>query len=675
VLLLGVLAAGASALVAGELDPTFSDDGVYIDPMGQGNPDRPGADLYSVVRQPDGKIVVAGQGTPSQIIIARFNEDGTLDPTFGSGGKVLTKFGRTNDTIFTWSAAVQADGKIVLGGVIYPSGGGQSAFFARVDSAGVPDDSFGTNGAVVRQYGEAANPYSGIQEIQVLPDGRILGVGGAKAADGHAAPLVVRLDGQGNPDGSFGSGGKATPQIGSGAQYGSSAAAFALQPDGKILITGNATDDDNAQADAAFVARLDAEGKGLDAGYGSAGKFVSRLGAAVPAITTPKAIMMEPDGKAVLAGSFISETGVYEVLVARVTADGDALDSGFATDGRFTQQLGSANSSFEDVLRQPDGKIVLTGNGNCATGSSCVLVARMLDGGSLDPSFGTAGKYLRHFGSTGYESHVVDSVLDPKGKLVAVGGASFNVNGNFDTHGMALRLILNQPPTAAMTASPGVVGTNQSVAFSDAGSADPDGSIVDYSWDFGDGTTASGAAVNHAYSAPGSYTATLTVRDDYGLTASATQALTVTAVVTAPPRDTIAPVATAFAFSPASFAVARAATPLVAKRAKRGSSIKFKLSEAASLGIVIARERPGLKRGKRCIAPIKGKKGKRCTRLKKMGTLKRTGVGGANKIAFSGRIGKRALGVSRYRATLVATDAAGNKSARIVARFRIVSAR
>jgi PKD repeat protein len=80
----------------------------------------------------------------------------------------------------------------------------------------------------------------------------------------------------------------------------------------------------------------------------------------------------------------------------------------------------------------------------------------------------------------------------------------------------------NQPPTAVISGpTSGLVGGT--LSFSGADSTDKDGRIVSYAWDFGDGTTGSGVSVTHIYKAPGSYKVTLTVTDDAGLSASASE--------------------------------------------------------------------------------------------------------------------------------------------------------
>jgi len=84
----------------------------------------------------------------------------------------------------------------------------------------------------------------------------------------------------------------------------------------------------------------------------------------------------------------------------------------------------------------------------------------------------------------------------------------------------------NAAPSATVDASSTTVATGESVTFDGTGSSDSDGSIAAYDWTFGDGTTASGATVSHAYDSAGTYDVTLTVTDDDGATATGSVAVT-----------------------------------------------------------------------------------------------------------------------------------------------------
>ena len=87
----------------------------------------------------------------------------------------------------------------------------------------------------------------------------------------------------------------------------------------------------------------------------------------------------------------------------------------------------------------------------------------------------------------------------------------------------------NQPPVASFTATPSTTAIGAPITLSAAGSSDPDGTITNYAWNFGNGTTGSGMSVSKSYPAAGTYTVTLTVTDNGGLTATTTRTVTITA--------------------------------------------------------------------------------------------------------------------------------------------------
>ena len=152
-----------------------------------------------------------------------------------------------------------------------------------------------------------------------------------------------------------------------------------------------------------------------------------------------------------------------------------------------------------------------------------------------------------------------------------------------------------------------------------------------------------------------------------GLTASGTST---------PSADTTAPIVSGYGLTSSVFAVG-GQTPIfgtaASRRHRTGTTLKYTLSEAATVAITISQRTSGRRQGRRCVAPTpKRRRARRCTRLIPRGTLVRRSHPGTNLVAFSGRIGTRKLPVGRYRATLRATDAAGNTSAAKTVSFRIV---
>jgi hypothetical protein len=207
-----------------------------------------------------------------------------------------------------------------------------------------------------------------------------------------------------------------------------------------------------------------------------------------------------------------------------------------------------------------------------------------------------------------------------------------------------------QAPTAVIAAPASdrfAAGTP--VAFSAAGSSDPDaGDSLDYEWSFGDGATATGKEVTHAYDSGSQRAVTLTVTDPTGQTATATKTL----VLEGPPlgggsgqgaEPTDAnPVLSSVSLSTRAFRVAR------------GTRVRFHLSEAATVRFEIRRRSDG----------------------RRVGSFVRRAIAGRNSVRLAGRLRLRGrivpLAPGRYRLALVATDAAGNRSAARRVRFRVL---
>lgn len=128
----------------GDLDPTFGDGGTVTTPIAGGN----GDEARSVAIQENGRIVVAGTDSWRKFAVVRYRDDGRLDETFGEGGIVRTNFTPGDDV--AWDVAIQSDGRIVAVGA---AGFGQSGFqVARYRRDGSLDPTFGDGGKVVTRY-------------------------------------------------------------------------------------------------------------------------------------------------------------------------------------------------------------------------------------------------------------------------------------------------------------------------------------------------------------------------------------------------------------------------------------------------------------------------------------------------------------------------------------------
>jgi len=136
-------------------------------------------------------------------------------------------------------------------------------------------------------------------------------------------------------------------------------------------------------------------------------------------------------------------------------------------------------------------------------------------------------------------------------------------------------------------------------------------------------------------------------------------------------RDvTVAPQGTATTPPPAISGVRISPNAL---RRKRGATVTFTLSHAATVALTIKRKLPGRKVGRRCVNQTRSNRAKkRCSRLVAVGTFTRAGVAGPNSFHFTGRANGRALARGNYTLSAVATDAAGKTSAAASRPFRII---
>ncbi len=323
-------------VTAGSLDPTFGTGGIVTTHIGSVDSGR------AVAVQSDGKIVVAGYTdhnyiyTGMDFAVMRYNADGSLDTSFGVGGKVLTDVGSASD--FAYSVALQSDGKIVVAG--YSVIGSQEDFaLVRYNVDGSLDTSFGTGGKVTTGISYHDYAYS----VALQSDGKIVVAG---RAGGDFA--VVRYNTDGSLDTSFDADGKVTTPVGVGYGY-AYGQSLVVQPDGRLVLAGYA----GTVADFAAV-RYNANGS-LDTSFGVGGKVTTNVNGYGD---YGGAVALQSDGRLVVAGnSLVLGSGTYFTLV-RYNADG-SLDPSFGTGGKVTTNVKADYDDLCGVAIQFGGKIVV----------------------------------------------------------------------------------------------------------------------------------------------------------------------------------------------------------------------------------------------------------------------------------------------------------------------------
>jgi uncharacterized delta-60 repeat protein len=317
----------------GALDPTFGTNGIVTTGLG-GNDDK----AFDAAMFPDGGFVAVGQADPAGLAntdfgLVRYTADGQLDPTFGTGGKLVSDLSGHDDA--AKAVAIQPDGKIIAAGLAQPGSGNSDFALARYNTDGTLDTTFGGDGIVTTDMGTFSD---GITDIALQPDGKIVAVG---VTDQDAA--LARYLPNGTLDATFGTGGTVVGGINTNQVNG-----VAITPGGTILVAG-------MRANAAIVASYAPDGK-LNPGFGSFGVAVGDI---TGGLDSGDDLVVEPNGDIVVVGSASSAT-VSDLALIRFKPDG-TLDTSVVADlsgfGDFGHALaidsqkrivaaGSANDQF-----------------------------------------------------------------------------------------------------------------------------------------------------------------------------------------------------------------------------------------------------------------------------------------------------------------------------------------
>lgn len=314
---------------------TFTTDAVTAGTLDLAyNPNVNGS-VFASAPLPDGSMLIGGSfttvGGVARTNLARLLPDGSLDISFNPS---------TDSNVN--SIAVQADGKIVIGGQFTMVNGIAQSRCARLLADSTLDNTF-TAAADGIVWG-----------VKILPDGSILLVGAFTTVNGTPRGRIARLSAiDGGVDSGFASG------IGAD----SSIFSAAVQMNGRIIIGGSFTNFDGTAANR--IARLTSTGT-LDATF-NAGTGPN---------TTVNATALQPDGKVLIGGSFISVSGTTINRIARLTSTG-------VLDGTFTPGT-AANNVVRCIALQIDGKIIIGGDFGTYNGASRNCVARLNANGSIE---------------------------------------------------------------------------------------------------------------------------------------------------------------------------------------------------------------------------------------------------------------------------------------------------
>lgn len=399
------------------LDPTFGTSGRVVSPFNEAT-----GFLRALARQADGKLVATGtyaKNSSTNILLLRYRPDGSLDPAFGSNGVVVTDIanGSRDDTN---TLALQADGKIVVGGTMNRTGdfdGDIDFLIARYDDTGSLDSSFGGgDGVFILDLGYGSE---GVMSLALHADGKMVAAGYVNPgfdADAHFA--VLRLLPDGSLDPAFGSGGVVITDFtppGAGTFAADIGTAMQLQPDGKIVVAGNSFVG-TAATQTFALARYATDGS-LDPTFGVGGKVVHRFSQTFLYL---HAIVLQRDGKIVASGVNVRNL-ISSWVITRYQPDGTP-DAGF---GRAGVILLPYQGRAQAIALQEDKGILVAGNASLRTGSSDFGLVRLTPAGAVDPAFGHGNApVLTDFAGSFDTPRAI--AIQPDGRIVLAGSATLD---------------------------------------------------------------------------------------------------------------------------------------------------------------------------------------------------------------------------------------------------------
>ncbi len=330
---------------------------VWTQPANSQTPDafNPGASntVYAIALQADGKVLVGGDFTAlagqPRSFLGRLNADGSLDLYFSPGASSTVR-----------CLAVQSDGKILVGGLFISLGGQVKNGIGRLNADGTLDATFNPE------------PNNAVNCLTLQPDGKILLGGAFTSVAGQTRNRLARLHPDGTLDGAF------NPNVSN------TVSCLVVQPDGMILLGGNFTGIGGALR--SRIARLNPNGSLDTFNPGSGGTVV--------------ALALQADGRILAGGGFTTLAGASRSRIARLEPDG-TLDFNFDP---------GASATVQSLVAQADGRLVVAGNFRTLGGQACDRIGRLNNDGSLDPSF-----------NPGASNSVYALAVQPDGKVLAGG--------------------------------------------------------------------------------------------------------------------------------------------------------------------------------------------------------------------------------------------------------------
>ncbi|SHJ76086.1 T9SS type A sorting domain-containing protein [Flavobacterium haoranii] len=393
----------------GSLDLSFGTNGKVVTSINNGS------DIaYSIKLQQDGKIIVAGMTTSSitgkDFVCIRYNSNGSLDSTFANGG-IFTYDLQTGSDDVAYSVDIQSDGKIILAGYS-DDGSNKVAALVRLTSDGILDTTFGSSGKVFTDFITGRADEIKVVKIHQLTGNIVVG-GTSSVTSTNSQAVIVRYNSSGALDNTFNSTGKVLlPNASGNGTYYYVIEDLAIKSNGKISAVGWINQQGLSWSANHYGCRLNSNGT-LDTSFSTDGVIVTNGG--FNGDDKSFSMILNSDDSFLFAGGGYLTDLQYDFFLGLYNATGSTAQ------GKASFNFATLN---KDIIYgtgvDSAGKIVLVGSSVASVSSSTFGLARVNSDYTVDSSFGTSGKVTTTFG-TNTTNEAFDMAIQSDDKIIAVG--------------------------------------------------------------------------------------------------------------------------------------------------------------------------------------------------------------------------------------------------------------
>ena len=371
-------------LNSGSLDTNFDTDGIVVHSNAAGGN---GSDAgFDIARDLSGKVLVTGRSLNAagnfDMVIWRYNADGTPDTTFNFDGKVVhNSAAGGNGYDYGIAITLDSSGRILVAGSSLNAASNSDMVIWRCNADGTLDTTFDTDGIVVHSSAAGGNGADYGNAIALDSSGRILVTGSSRNAAGNSDMVIWRYNADGTLDTTFDADGIVVHNGAAGGNGDDGGNAIVLDSSGRILVAGLSDSDATAGSNYDMVIwRYKPDGT-LDTTFDSDGIVVHNSAAGGNGNDYGSDIALDSSGRILVAGSSDSDATAgsnYDMVIWRYKPDG-TLDTTFDSDGIVVHNSaagGNGDDYGSDIALDSSGRILVAGYSRNAAGNDDMVIWR-----------------------------------------------------------------------------------------------------------------------------------------------------------------------------------------------------------------------------------------------------------------------------------------------------------